>query len=230
MVSMLRVALAALICASLTACAATSALESQSKPASAQNARIYILRPGALSGGAMAANVRINGAEVGYVANGSYLFVDRPPGRHKIEVRLTAGLAGHEHEARVEAGRTYYFAYNAGAAVTTLGAIPIVIPGPTEGRQVSQTSVASALLTGGAYLAELDAAAGAETVARMKGQAERQRGWGVATEPAALIIRFPGRRGRSRRLTRRPASCGSATCAEPRRRAPWRVSRRGSAS
>jgi hypothetical protein len=176
MVSILRATLAALICASLTACAATSALESQDKPASSKSARIYILRPGALSGGAMAANVKINGAEVGHVANNSYLFVDRPPGRHKIEVRLTAGLAGLEHEAQVEAGRTYYFAHNAGAAVTTLGAVPIVIPGPTGGRQVSQKDLGTSLLTGGAHLAELDAATGAETVARMKGQAERQRG------------------------------------------------------
>jgi hypothetical protein len=176
MVSVLRAALAALMCGFLTACAATSALESQSKPASAQTARIYIVRPGALSGGAMAANVKINGVDVGHVANNSYLFVDRPPGRHKIEVRLTAGLAGHEHEVQVAAGRTYYFAHNAGAAAVAVGAVPIVIPGPTEGRRVTEASLGNALLTGGAHLAELDAASGAATVARMKGQAERQQG------------------------------------------------------
>jgi hypothetical protein len=173
MVSILRAALAALICALLTACAATSALESQSKPASAQSARIYILRPGAVSGAALAAVVRINGADVGSVANNSYFFVDRSPGRYKLEVSVMGELGKHESEVHVEAGRTYYFAYNAGTAGTTLpGGVPLVFEGPTAGRKVSQPS----FLLGGAHLAELDAAAGAEVVARMKAGAERQRG------------------------------------------------------
>jgi hypothetical protein len=177
MFSVLRAASVALVCVLLAACAATSALESQSKPLSTQSARIYIVRPGAVSGGAVAANVKINGTDVGHVANGSYFFVDRPPGRHKIEVRLTTGLASHEHEAQVEAGRTYYFAYNAGTAATSLpGGVPLIIPGPTGGRQVSSSNLGTALLTGGAHLAELDPAAGAEVVARMAGDAERQRG------------------------------------------------------
>src|SRR5262245_32679759 len=131
MISALRAVSAALICALLAACAATSALESQSKPLSTQSARIYIVRPGAVSGSAMAANVKINGADVGHIANHSYLFVDRPPGRHKIEVKVTTALAGFAHEANVEAGRTYYFAYNGGAAGTTvLGGVPVTFEGP----------------------------------------------------------------------------------------------------
>src|SRR6267154_1971628 len=58
MISQLRSVLAALVCAALSACAATSALESQNKPLTARVARIYILRPGALPGAAMSANVR----------------------------------------------------------------------------------------------------------------------------------------------------------------------------
>ena len=168
---MLRAALAALTCAFLTACAATSALESQSKPASAQSARIYIVRPGAIAGAAAAANVKIDGADVGYVANDSFFFVDRPPGRHKIELRLTAALAGVEHEAQFEAGRTYYFAFNAVDAATTLpGGVPLVIPGPTGGRRVGEAS-----LWANGHLAEFDEAAGAQVVARMKAGAQRQR-------------------------------------------------------
>jgi hypothetical protein len=68
---MVRIILAALACASLAACAGTNALESQSKPMSAQSARIYIVRPNAFSGSAMGANVKIDGVDVGAVANES---------------------------------------------------------------------------------------------------------------------------------------------------------------
>ena len=171
MISALRAASAALLCVALAACAATSALESQSKPHSAQSARIYILRPGALSGSALAAVVKINGAEVGSVANNSFLFVDRPPARYKVEVSAMGALGNLQHEAQVEAGRTYYFAYLAAGTTIPVGSIPLVIPGPTGGRQVGQANFLA-----GAYLSEFDAAAGAETVARMKAQALTQRG------------------------------------------------------
>jgi Protein of unknown function (DUF2846). len=167
---MLRAAAAALVCVMLAACAATSAVESQSKPHSAQSARIYVVRPGAWSGAALGVAVRVNDAEVGSVANNSYLFVDRPPGRYKIELSAMGALGNLEHEAQVGAGRTYYLAYNAGPAVTTLpGGIPLVIPGPTGGRQVGQANFLA-----GAYLAELDATAGAEVVARMKAREARR--------------------------------------------------------
>jgi hypothetical protein len=158
MLWILRAALAALACAVLTACAATGALESQSKPASAQSARIYILRPAATAGSAVAANVKIDGVAVGHVANNSFFFVDRPPGRHKIEVRLTAALAGVEQEVQVEAGRTHYFAFNALDRVTTKGE-----------RQIGQTSV-----LGNGYIAEFEEAAGAEAVTQMKAAAQAQ--------------------------------------------------------
>jgi Protein of unknown function (DUF2846) len=165
MFSMLRAAAAALICALLAACAATSALESQSKPASAQSARIYVVRPLAFAGGATAAHIKINDAEVGSVANNSYLFVDRPPGRYRIQVSKWGEPVNSEHEFQVEAGRTYYFAFNAPAATMALpGGGVMMTPGAGGGRQVGQASLFSG------HLAELDAAAGAQVVARMKAQ------------------------------------------------------------
>ena len=177
MISVLRAVSTALLCVALAACAATSALESQSKPHSAQSARIYILRPGALSGAALAAVVKINGAEVGSVANNSFLFVDRPPGRYKVEVSAMGALGNLQNETQVEAGRTYYFAYHAGGTTIPVGSIPMVIPGPTGGRQVGHANFLA-----GAYLSEYDAAAGAETVARMQARAQAQRGVRVERE------------------------------------------------
>jgi hypothetical protein len=159
---MVRIVWAALTCALLAACAGTSALESQSKPMSAQSARIYIVRPNAFSGSAMGANVKIDGIDVGAVANESYMFVDRPPGRHKIEVKVTAALSGVEHEADFEAGRTYYFAFNAPGAMIMAGGVPIIFRGATGGRQVGDANVFS-----NGHLAEYDAAGGAHLIEQM---------------------------------------------------------------
>ena len=170
MFSMLRAASVALACVMLAACAATSAVESQSKPHSAQSARIYVVRPGALSGAALGAAVKVNGAGSDRSQTTHTSSSTAPPGRYKIEVSAIGTLGNLEHEVQVEAGRTYYFAYMAGAAATSLpGGIPLVIPGPTGGRQVGQ-----ATFLAGAYLAEFDAAAGAEVVARMKAREARR--------------------------------------------------------
>ena len=158
-----RSVLAALICAVLSACAATTALESQNKPLTARVARIYILRPGALAGAAAAATVKINGLDVGAVATNSYLSVDRPAGRYKIYVSLWGELGKNEHEIDVAAGRTYYYAINMhGTAVAAAGTV-IFFDGPKVGRSVGQSN----LLSGG-YLAEVDAAQAAAAMSRMK--------------------------------------------------------------
>ena len=164
MISQLRSVLAALVCAALSACAATSALESQNKPLTARVARIYILRPGALPGAAMSANVRIDGVEVGSVAIKSYLFVDRPAGRHKIEMSISGEFGTNEHEIEVAAGRTYYMVVNVrSAAAGFTGGGVIFIPGSNVGRPVGQSSG-----LGFSYLSELDASAGAAMISRLK--------------------------------------------------------------
>ena len=159
-----RSVLAALVCASLSACAATNALEPQHKQLASRNARIFILRPGAIPGGAQSVTVKVNGTTVGSVANNSYLSVDRPPGRYKIEASFPFSLgSGNEHEAEVQAGRSYYFVFNvAGTAVISSG-IYIPLHGSAVGKQVSSTD----FLTG-SHLAELDASSGPAVLSRLR--------------------------------------------------------------
>jgi hypothetical protein len=148
MFSMMRVALVVFAGVTLAACAASTALEPQNQPPSSRTARIYILRPTAFSGAAHPGTVKINGAEVGSAGANSYLFVDRPPGRYKIETAIFNGL---EHEVDVEAGRTYYFAIN------------ILHSRSNIGRPLGKPT----LLTPG-WLAEVDASEATATMARMR--------------------------------------------------------------
>lgn len=155
---------ALVLSAALTACAATSALEPQHTQLAARNARIFILRPGAIPGGAQSVTVKVNGTTVGSVANNSYLSVDRPPGRYKIEASFSIALgSGLAHEAEVQAGRTYYFVFNmAGTAIVSRG-VYIPLEGSAVGKQITSMD----WLTG-SHLAELDASAGAAALSRLK--------------------------------------------------------------
>ena len=107
-----RIVVAFCLALQLAACAGTSAIESQSKQRDTRLARMYFLREqgvlGALGGAAPAADIQVDGKPVGAVTNGSYIFVDRPPGLHKLSVQAGISLA-FETETQVEAGRAYYF-------------------------------------------------------------------------------------------------------------------------
>jgi Protein of unknown function (DUF2846) len=104
-----RVVIALCVALQLAACAGTSVIESQSRQRDARLARLYFLRePALISAAIPSAEVKIDGTTVGSVASGSYFFVDRPPGLHKLSVQSGISLA-FETEAQVEAGREYYF-------------------------------------------------------------------------------------------------------------------------
>src|SRR4051794_25274194 len=79
----------------LCSCAGTSALESQTLQKDARLAQLYFLREkgviGALGGSTPAGEIKVDGKVVGAVTNGSYIFVDRPAGPHKLSVQ--AGLS-----------------------------------------------------------------------------------------------------------------------------------------
>jgi hypothetical protein len=162
MVGLLSRFAALFLSAALAACAATSALEPQHTQLAARNARIFILRPGVLSGGAQAVTVKINGVKVGSVANNSYLSVDRPPGRYKIEASFPLTM-GNEHETEVEAGRSYYFVFNAAASAVASPGVFIAFPGSELGKQVGNTDYLT-----GSYLGQLDASAGPAVLSRLK--------------------------------------------------------------
>jgi hypothetical protein len=166
MTLILRLVLAAWACAALAACAATSTLEPQNRPLGARDARIYVLRPKAWVSSALSANVKVNGKDVGAVANNSYLSVVRPPGRYKIEVDSPGWFVANEHDFQVGAGRTYYFVLNMKAATVPIAGrgfySTLTIPGSSEGRPVGQPSSFA-----GSYLSELDAGEGAAVLSRL---------------------------------------------------------------
>ena len=97
----------------LAACASTSAVESQTKQRDAQLARLYFLREkglvGAMGGTGPGAEIKIDGSSVGTVANGTYIFADRPPGRHILSVENRVSMGSFETEVQVDAGQAYYF-------------------------------------------------------------------------------------------------------------------------
>jgi Protein of unknown function (DUF2846) len=159
-----RPLVAAFVCLMLAACAATTtALESQKKPQGAHTARIYIFRPGGWSYSARTANVKIDGQDVGELANESYLFVDRPPGKHTIGLRMPLDFTATEHDVQVAAGRTYYFALNMRSLTMVGGGAVMTIAEPKTGQTVQQRNFMSST-----YLAEIDAATGAALLAKLK--------------------------------------------------------------
>ncbi len=107
-----RIVIASCLALLLAACAGTSAVESQSKQRDARQARLYFLREkgivGALGGPTKAAEVKVDGKAVGTVTNGSYIFVDRPPGSHQLSLENGVSMA-FETDVEVEAGREYFF-------------------------------------------------------------------------------------------------------------------------
>jgi len=107
-----RIVIAFCVALQLAACAGTSAIESQSKQRDSRQARMYFLREqgvlGALGGKAAAAEIKVDGKTVGSVTNGSYIFVDRPPGLYKLSVQAGISMA-FETDLQAEAGKAYYF-------------------------------------------------------------------------------------------------------------------------
>lgn len=108
-----RVVVACCLAFQLAGCASTSAIESQTKQRDARLARLYFLREkglvGALGGTGPGAEIKIDSKSVGAVANGSYIFADRPPGRYILSVENKVSMGSFETEVQVDAGQAYYF-------------------------------------------------------------------------------------------------------------------------
>jgi hypothetical protein len=154
----------------LAACAATSALESQSRQRDSRLARMYFLREsgvlGAMGGRSPAAEIKVAGKSVGAVTSGSYIFVDRPPGLYKLSVDTGLSVA-FETEVQVDAGREYYFnigSPRSGAPGTDL--LNQAFAGG-KGQQMQGQSALSSALAGTVFFS-LDPAAGADEVGRLK--------------------------------------------------------------
>lgn len=153
----------------LAACAATSsAIESQSRAKDARSARMYFMREqgvlGAM-GGAVGAEVKVDGKPVGSVTNGSYIFVDRPPGTYKLSVQSGLSMA-FETEARVESGGTYYF--NIGVPKTGAVGQDLLNQAFAGGQGQQMTGQPFSALMSAAVFYRLDPATGAAEIARLK--------------------------------------------------------------
>ena len=93
----------------LLAGCATAPLESQSKLQDRRQARVYILRESTLVYSMGAAPVlKVNGQEVGRVANGSFFFVDRPPGTYTVTLETPLTPGRFKADVTLRAGATYY--------------------------------------------------------------------------------------------------------------------------
>jgi hypothetical protein len=93
----------------LLAGCATAALESQSKVQDRRQARVYIMRESTLIYSMGVAPVlKVNGQEVGRVANGSYFFVDRPPGTYTVTLETPLTPGRFKADVTLRPGATYY--------------------------------------------------------------------------------------------------------------------------
>ncbi|WP_029584227.1 DUF2846 domain-containing protein [Bradyrhizobium sp. URHD0069] len=165
-----RIVIAFCVAFQLAACAGTSSIESQSKQRDSRLARMYFLREqgvlGALGGAAPAAEIKIDGKAVGSVTNGSYIFVDRSPGLHKLSVQSGISLA-FETEVQVEAGRAYYF--NIGVPKTGAPGMDLLNQAYAggSGQQMRAQSPMSSGFSGAVFYS-LDPSAGAAAIERLK--------------------------------------------------------------
>jgi hypothetical protein len=90
----MRIAVVAAVlfgCVFLSACASTTALESQTTARDAKMARLHFIRPSAIVGVGLSPDIKINGKQIGNLAVGSYFYADRPAGHHQL-------LLDHEFE------------------------------------------------------------------------------------------------------------------------------------
>jgi Protein of unknown function (DUF2846) len=155
----------------LAACAGPSAIESQSSQRDARLARLYFLREkgmiGALGGTAAAAEIKVDGKIVGSVTNGSYFFVDRPPGAHRLTVKTALALAAFDTDVRVDAGREYFF--NIGVPTSGAPGTDLLnqIAAGGKGQQMPAQNPLSTGFSGAAFYS-LDPATGAAEIERLK--------------------------------------------------------------
>lgn len=151
----------------LAGCMTTTAVEPQGRALSGQNARIYLIRPDSWVGKLAVYAVEIDGKNVGKVANGSFLSVDRPPGRHEIVVAPLLDFAGARHSFHAEAGRSYYFVVNVKASTTAVVSGSFVMAIPLPGTSVGKPTGERNFLSG-IYLGALDDAEGRAMIAALK--------------------------------------------------------------
>jgi hypothetical protein len=159
-----------MLCVLLASCvcgATIAAAQSKAAAGSAKSARLYFLRQYGLMGG-IAADTRIlvNDQAVGIVEPGSYLTIDRPPGRYKLhlETKIQILPNSFETEVTVAAGQTYYFEIGVATSPTGAGWGSALLMGNVGKRMDGRGSFG-----GNSYqFNSLDTATGAAEVRKLK--------------------------------------------------------------
>jgi len=154
----------------LAACAAarTDALESQSKQKDARLARLYFIRPGGWMAQGGTIGIKVNGQNVGGIAHGSYLFVDRPSGTYTLTVVPPFDWGNFETDVQVAAGTTYYYAIAVKPTAVPLAGGGVVTLSQSNAGTPTQNKSGNIFTT--FRLNALDSATGAAAIANLKAQ------------------------------------------------------------
>jgi hypothetical protein len=106
-----RIGLKSVVLATLAVCAlflagfpTTSPVAQDSRPA-----RLYFIRHSTFVGIINSPEIKIDGRSVGSISTGSYILVERPPGRHTIIVSHWADFGQFVADVHVNGGESYYY-------------------------------------------------------------------------------------------------------------------------
>jgi hypothetical protein len=87
-------------------------------------ARLYFIRHSTLVGIVNSPEIIIDGRSVGSISTGSYILVERPPGRHTIIVSHWADFGQFVADVHVNGGETHYYEI----AIATRGGGGVLLP------------------------------------------------------------------------------------------------------
>jgi Protein of unknown function (DUF2846) len=154
----------------LAACAAarTDALESQSKQKDVRLARLYFIRPAGWMAQGGTIGIKVNGQNVGGIAHGSYLFVDRPPGMYTLTVVPPFDWGNFETDVQVAAGASYYYAISVKPTAVGLAGGGVVALSQSNPGTPTQPKSGNIFTT--FRLNALDPATGAAEIAKSRAQ------------------------------------------------------------
>lgn len=95
----------------LTACLETSTktYEPQSQALDNRQARLHFIRHASVLSRIGAPDIKVDDKLVGELGVGTFFFVDRPAGMHKITVYGAMDSVGCQADVRIEPGMSYYF-------------------------------------------------------------------------------------------------------------------------
>jgi hypothetical protein len=137
-----------------------------SKQGDTRLARLYFLREKGLVNTEVGIN--IDGKQVGSVAKGLYISVERPPGRYRISCVNSISM-DFETEIQVEGGRSYYFGIGTPQVAAPGQNLLNQAIGGSSGQQMQATSPLMAGFSGAA-LYQIDATQGATVISQLKPQ------------------------------------------------------------